>query len=87
MPGDWSIIIWGGACNSGGFNQCRLYEPDENVSGLSSLITRTSNLTVDVPTSGADAYKIVLHGSVSPGSDGTITDVESDMQACATTTR
>lgn len=82
VAGDWSITIFGNAC-SGGFTQCRLYEPDEDVSALAGGITRTNNLTVTVPTTGPDTWKIVLHGTVSPPSDGTITGVETTVQACS----
>lgn len=81
-PGAWDVSIQGTACPASNAGFCQMFEPDATPSFF-VFPPDTKNLTVTEPTSGTDAFKIVLASSVSATSDGTITRVSTGLQACA----
>jgi len=80
-PGDWDLSIQGSACPASNGNFCQMFEPDANPSFFASP-PDTKNLTVTAPTSGTDAFKIVLQANVTATNDGEITRVGSGLQKC-----
>jgi hypothetical protein len=80
-PGGWDVTIQGSACPASNGNFCQMFLP-----GSSPVIFAsppdTKNLTVTAPTSGTDAYTIVLHGDVTATDDGTISRVSTGLQKC-----
>ncbi len=83
VPGDWDLSIQGSACPASNGNFCQMFEPDATPSFFAPGAD-TKNLTVTEPTSGTDAFKIVLHGSVDASADGSITRVGTGLQVCGT---
>ena len=82
-PGDWDLSISGSACPASNANFCQMFEPDASPSFFAAGAD-TKNLTVTEPTTGTDAFKIVLSGSVNAANDGTITRVSTGLQVCGT---
>jgi hypothetical protein len=82
VAGVWNVSLNGSACPASNGHFCQLYEP-----GTSPLFYiepgDTKNLTVTVPTAGADAFKIVLQGHVPAVQDGAIVQVSTGLQLCA----
>lgn len=83
-PGAWDISISGSACPASNANFCQMFIPTASPSFFVAGAD-TKNLTVTEPTSGADAFKIVLAGSVTAANDGNITRVSSGLQVCSPT--
>ncbi len=81
VAGDWDVSLQGSACPAGNGNFCQLFPADANPAFFNGTAD-TKNLTVTVPASGTDAFKIVLAGSVPAATDGTITRVSSGLQKC-----
>jgi hypothetical protein len=81
-PGDWDVSLRGSGCPASNTNFCQMFESDANPSFFVSP-PDTKNLTVTVPSSGTDAYKIVLQGSVTATDDGTIDRVSTGLQKCS----
>jgi hypothetical protein len=80
-PGDWDLSISGDACPASNANFCQMFEPDASPSFFNADAD-TKNLTVTEPTSGTDAFKIVLQGTVPAANDGSITRVSTGLQVC-----
>jgi hypothetical protein len=83
-PGAWDLTIQGSACPASNGNFCQMFLPTATPSFFASP-PDTKNLTVTVPTSGTDAFSIVLQGDVTATSDGNITRVGSGLQKCPPT--
>jgi hypothetical protein len=83
-PGAWDVSISGSGCPASNGNFCQMFEPGSNPSFFASP-PDTKNLTVTVPTSGTDAYKIVLQGNVDATDDGSIGQVATGLQKCPAT--
>jgi len=83
-PGAWDLTIQGSACPASNGNFCQMFLPTATPSFFASP-PDTKNLTVTAPTSGTDAFSIVLQGDVTATSDGGITRVSSGLQACPST--
>jgi hypothetical protein len=81
-PGDWDVSVAGTGCPASNGNFCQMFEPDANPSFFASP-PDTKNLSVTVPSSGTDAFKIVLQGSVTATDDGNINRVSTGLQKCA----
>ena len=80
-PGDWDLSISGSACPASNANFCQMFEPGSSPSFFPSP-PDTKNLTVTAPTTGSDAFKIVLQGDVTATNDGNITRVSTGLQRC-----
>ncbi len=80
-PGAWDLSIQGSACPASNGNFCQMFLPTASPSFFASP-PDTKNLTVTAPTSGTDAFKIVLQGDVTATDDGNITRVGSGLQKC-----
>jgi hypothetical protein len=80
-PGAWDVSIQGSACPASNGNFCQMFLPGASPSFFASP-PDTKNLTVTAPTTGADAFKIVLQGDVTATNDGTITRVGTGLQKC-----
>jgi hypothetical protein len=80
-PGAWDLTIQGSACPASNGNFCQMFMPAASPSFFASP-PDTKNLTVTAPTSGTDAFTIVLQGDVTATSDGDITRVGSGLQKC-----
>ena len=83
-PGAWDVSIQGAACPADNGNFCQMFEPGSNPSFFAADAD-TKNLTITVPSSGTDAFKIVLQGDVHAANTGTITRVGSGLQICPST--
>jgi hypothetical protein len=82
VAGDWDVSLQGSACPASNANFCQLFPADSSPSFFNAAAD-TKNLTVTVPTSGTDSFKIVLAGTVPAANDGTITRVSSGLQKCS----
>jgi hypothetical protein len=80
-PGDWDVTIAGTGCPASNGNFCQMFESDASPSFFASP-PDTKNLTVTVPSTGTDAYKIVLQGHVTATDDGNINRVSTGLQKC-----
>lgn len=82
-PGDWDVSLQGTACANVIGSFCQLFEPDANTTLFDPTADR-KNLTVSVPTTGTDAFKVVLSGNLPAPLDGQITRVSTGLQRCST---
>jgi hypothetical protein len=75
--GQWVIAFTAGnLCNASNFSGCSISQ-----SGFASF-ANSKNLTVNVPTVGPDAKKLILNGSVKVTNAGTVDQVETRLTSC-----